>query len=260
MRTYVKKATLLIRNIHKIYPMDIVEKQPCVVTTISHAFLAIHHDYILAMGDDDPSCYIDKDTIIIEGNNLIAVPAFIDMNVNYPISYDLKKHRDILLKMRNHIHCLSNRGVTTIHVLSKTNEILNKEQTKQQIQLLGKSLEMGMVYDVLKDEECVNPLLGEIPHSDTFTLTTGDMSCDDILLCARLLYRQGIQSSDLLKSLTLNPAKALKSDQIGVLAVNKQADFLLIQAESIDELFSHMGSSPIQSVYKAGILVNHHKN
>ena len=40
-----KRATLLIINLEKIYTMDMVNKHPLV---FQHAFIAIHHERILA--------------------------------------------------------------------------------------------------------------------------------------------------------------------------------------------------------------------
>lgn len=42
-----KRATLLIINLEKIYTMDMVNKHPLV---FQHAFIAIHHERILAVG------------------------------------------------------------------------------------------------------------------------------------------------------------------------------------------------------------------
>lgn len=74
---YVKKqATLLIINLEKIYTMDSVNKHPLV---FQHAFIAIHHERILAVGCGSWQEYADKDTRILDGRGHIAVPGFIEV-------------------------------------------------------------------------------------------------------------------------------------------------------------------------------------
>ena len=69
-----KRATLLIINLEKIYTMDMVNKHPLV---FQHAFIAIHHERILAVGCGSWREYADKDTRILDGRGHIAVPGFI---------------------------------------------------------------------------------------------------------------------------------------------------------------------------------------
>ncbi|MEG0423259.1 MAG: hypothetical protein RR524_01805 [Erysipelotrichaceae bacterium] len=269
MPKYQKKATLLIRNIHKLYTMDaIATNNTCEGLILEHAFLAVHHDYILAIGKGDPTIYIDSDTKIIEADNLIIVPGFIDMGVVFPTMVYFKEQREYLLKLRHHLHCLSKSGVTTVRSLINSEEVIDEAHRELLTQRLGKWLQIRLLHDVIthkdlienKEVACINPWEDKTIDAQPFTLATGDLHCDDLLLCARLLYRQGILASSLLKGLTIDAARVLNMQEIGVLKQNNQADFLLIQANDIDELFQHMGSSTILSVYKAGILVNHYKN
>ncbi|MCR0384751.1 imidazolonepropionase, partial [[Clostridium] innocuum] len=71
-----KQATLLIINLEKIYTMDSVNKHPLV---FQHAFIAIHHERILAVGCGSWQEYADKDTRILDGRGHIAVPGFIEV-------------------------------------------------------------------------------------------------------------------------------------------------------------------------------------
>ena len=71
-----KRATLLIINLEKIYTMDMVNKHPLV---FQHAFIAIHHERILAVGCGSWREYADKDTRILDGRGHIAVPGFIEV-------------------------------------------------------------------------------------------------------------------------------------------------------------------------------------
>ncbi|MFQ7536612.1 MAG: hypothetical protein ACLRL6_04205 [Clostridium sp.] len=72
----MKHATLLIINLERVYTMDKVNGLPVV---FQHAFIAVHHDKILAAGCGHGQEYADKDTRILDGRGHIAVPGFIEV-------------------------------------------------------------------------------------------------------------------------------------------------------------------------------------
>ncbi|MEF9921252.1 MAG: hypothetical protein RR741_09060, partial [Erysipelotrichaceae bacterium] len=149
MPKYQKKATLLIRNIHKLYTMDaIATNKTCEGLILEHAFLAVHHDYILAIAKGDPTCYIDSDTKIIEGDNLIIVPGFIDMGVVFPTMVYFKEQREYLLKIRHHLHCLSKSGVTTVRSLISNEDEIDEAKKELLTQRLGKWLQIRLIHDL----------------------------------------------------------------------------------------------------------------
>ena len=55
----MKHATLLIINLERVYTMDKVNGLPVV---FQHAFIAVHHDKILAVGCGHWQEYADKDS------------------------------------------------------------------------------------------------------------------------------------------------------------------------------------------------------
>ena len=59
----MKHATLLIINLERVYTMDKVNGLPVV---FQHAFIAVHHDKILAVGCGHWQEYADKDTRILD--------------------------------------------------------------------------------------------------------------------------------------------------------------------------------------------------
>lgn len=69
----MKKATLLIRRLEKIYTM-----RSGSTSIIEHGDLAIFHDELLYVGPSCPSNLLDKDTRVIDGSTHIAVPGFIE--------------------------------------------------------------------------------------------------------------------------------------------------------------------------------------
>ena len=74
------KATLIIKNIHKLYASS---PGSDVFSCIEHAFVAVHHARIIDLGTHDHQQWIDKDTRIIDASNEIVVPSFIDAHVRF---------------------------------------------------------------------------------------------------------------------------------------------------------------------------------
>ena len=59
--------------------------------------------------------------------------------------------------------------------------------------------------------------------------------------------------NEVLSMMTINSAKALNRDHIiGSLEKGKQADFLIINALSFDEIIANLTSNPIDSIIKKG--------
>ncbi len=85
----------------------------------------------------------------------------------------------------------------------------------------------------------------------------GSSPCNDALWMARIASRGcWLTPNEVLSMMTINAAKAIdREDQIGSLEKGKQADFLVINAASFDEVIAHLGPNPIEEVYKKGIKV-----
>lgn len=293
MKSYHKKATLLIRNIHKLYTMNndsLGKPQIC-----KQAFLAVHHDKIMDCGVHEYRHLIDKDTRIVEGNHMIVVPGFIDCGIRLYKDKKQMSHQDHYRCASDHLYRLSCSGVTSVltHAYGASidqlieldffHQLLHKgtsldvyscmhmEESKgyQHTWLRDKSIQyvtaqkeeehfyMKQGYRIWNMDSLIAPFddfIISLPKS--FCLSSGmNMDCDDLLLCARLLYRQGISAQDILASMTINPALAMHNNQIGMIAKERQADFILFQGDDIDEVFAHMGNTRIEQIYKAGIKI-----
>lgn len=82
----------------------------------------------------------------------------------------------------------------------------------------------------------------------------GSSPCTDSIWMARIASRGlRLTPNEVLSMMTINSAKALNRDHIiGSLEKGKQADFLIINALSFDEIIANLTSNPIDSIIKKG--------
>lgn len=82
----------------------------------------------------------------------------------------------------------------------------------------------------------------------------GSSPCTDSLWMARIASRGcALTPNEVLSMMTINSAHALDRDQqIGSLEKGKQADFLIMDVASFDEVIANMTANPITAVYKKG--------
>lgn len=82
----------------------------------------------------------------------------------------------------------------------------------------------------------------------------GSCPCDDLLFVMRLASRVGkLLPNEVLAMTTINAAKALKLENVvGSIEVNKQADFVVYNASSFDEIIAGLNNPPISGVYWKG--------
>lgn len=85
----------------------------------------------------------------------------------------------------------------------------------------------------------------------------GSCPCTDSLWMARIASRGcHLTPNEVLSMMTINAAKAIdREDRIGSLEVGKQADFVIMNVDSFDEVIAHMMANPITAVYKKGIRI-----
>lgn len=85
----------------------------------------------------------------------------------------------------------------------------------------------------------------------------GSCPCSDPIWMARIASRGcHLTPNEVLSMMTINSAKAIDRDhKIGSLEKGKQADFVVIDAKSFDEVIAHLGANPIYAVYKKGAKV-----
>lgn len=90
----------------------------------------------------------------------------------------------------------------------------------------------------------------------------GSCPCSDFLWMLRIASRGlRLTPNEVLAMATINAAKALdRENLIGSIEPGKQADFVVMNAPSFEEVIATMGKNPIQSVYLKGKRVISHVN
>lgn len=82
----------------------------------------------------------------------------------------------------------------------------------------------------------------------------GSCPCSDSIWMARIASR-GLKCTpnEVLSMMTINSAKAInREDKIGSLEKGKQADFVVMNVHSFDEVIANLTANPITAVYKKG--------
>ncbi len=232
----IKKATLLIRNLERIYPMT-----PTVKTSLSNGFIAVHHDYILAIGQGQGDKYVDKDTRIVEGRSHIAIPGMIDCN------FDLHD-------------CSSNK-------LWEIGELLVRHGT---MIVHSQPLREAMM-DVLHPIQVVDGHYTEVNNDfpvydlrqpDAIRLRRFCISCHypcvdslDQLLMAKIcaLQHPHLHPLQILASCTYYPAMALGHHDAGKLKRGGRANIILLEGGDFTSVLSRFHGDESMQIIKDGV-------
>lgn len=235
-----RKATLLIKNLEKIYTLQVVNKEDVI---LEHAYLAIHHDSIFDMGVGDYQHLIDKDTRILDGNNHYAIPAFIECHAQFPLK-EMERHEKRKYLMDAFYH-----GILNINLIEE-----NKLEDSSIYYTMHCVPLETMNYPVLpvkqhiaKKESIVNKQFCLSSYDASFSGMNMIMLAQTIALCEQL------DALTLLKAMTLYPARNLNLYDVGVLSVGKQADILLIHGKEIESLFDGFHEDYITQIIKKGV-------
>lgn len=239
-------ATLLIVNISKIYTMELDQEGNDIL--FSNAYIAIHHDQIMAIGSGDYQKYIDKDTRILNAAYGIVIPGIIDVNFTpYPLvspwifesygTYDAyyQNHKSELLKdMDSLLFQMMKHGITTF------------------------------AYDSLPSmyEETLCSLKKHWIEFYKYKPTNQNIfsckyepnryPCLDPFYQARLEAQKNIAPLTLLHQMTSVPATYLRATHIGTIKEGKQADLLILDGSSIEYVFHQISQNCLRSVIKKG--------
>lgn len=238
-----KKATLLIKNLYKIYTM---EEHPSSVFLVN-GFIAIHHDEIMDVGQHDYSAYVDKDTRIIDGRNHIAIPSFIEVNATLPCktAHSARLQQEFFLRFMH-------SGTLTIHVQEEQHIVLPYDYHYEVLQ--GKTLGEGEVIDVIAQMKSSN--INQL--NEPFCISTRDevISLQNQMLAAQMLaMKDGICAHTLLKSLTIYPAKYLGLTNYGQLKKGCIANILIVSSRDIHSFFYSFDQRQIAHIIHKGVRV-----
>lgn len=235
-----KRATLLIINLEKIYTMDMVNKHPLV---FQHAFIAIHHERILAVGCGSWREYADKDTRILDGRGHIAVPGFIEVEAQLSTA----SKRDGLRRQLEEGMAYMRNGTLTLACRGGGAAALREHPC----------------FEILDANPACIPVM--YPYASLFQKNkkrlcrfcisaAGNYAIQDQLCAAQLMGMAEVYDAwTLLQALTVWPARALDRGELGHIQRNAQADILLFAHTDIHALFHTLGNRYLAQVIKKGI-------
>lgn len=240
-----KKATLLIKNIERVYTMKIIKKESLVLET---AYIAIHHDRILACSCGDFSQYIDSDTRIIDACNHIVIPSFIECKAILPI---VEKQDRTRKEMECFMEYMRN-GTLSIFADIPAHSQHDKNYHYEVVHTHHENTRYPIVYgsELLKQKK-------KLRHS-IFCMSSGSdiYPIYNQLTYAQMLFiKEGISAETLLKALTIYPAKRLGLSHLGSIEAGKQADLLILSCHDITTLFQSFGNANISQIVKKGVRI-----
>lgn len=239
-----KKATLLIKNIERIYTMKELNGKQLV---LRHAYIAIHHEEIIAMACGDFSSYIDKDTRILDGRSHIAIPGFIEADTTLPAFEAFEEVRKQLECLMHYMH----HGTLSVRV----KDIHAQLKKHYAFEILEDTLENSrypVVYGISTIQQNKRIAAKNFCIS---SYAAGYEVYSQLAVAQMLQIRYNIDAWRLLKALTIHPAKRLGLKKCGRLDVGMQADILLLSCENIQALFHMIGNEHIAHIIKKGVRV-----
>ncbi|WP_075878120.1 amidohydrolase family protein [Merdibacter massiliensis] len=239
------KATLLIKDIHKLYAT--IQGKDAFMC-IDHAFVAIHHDTIIDLGNHAYQCWVDKDTRIIDATNEIVVPAFIDTNVTF--SFDRRSGDNVRINHET-MELFYKNGITG--VASKKLPEMASTPFYQLYPCTRKRMPPLIDYEDLQ--------ISALPPN--FLLTTS-FAYDtkpyyDLLPLASLLCIEGKASEwEVLAAMTLRGARVLHLTKKNGIRKGAIADLLIFHASDLHELFHSFGRPRLHRIIHHGVHIYPH--
>ena len=239
-----KKATLLIKNIERVYTMREVHGKQLI---LRHAYIAIHHEEILAVACGDFSSYLDKDTRVIDAMSHIAVPGFLEPFAKLP-TFD---ERDVVRKQQECLMQYMHHGTLSVH-LEEVHPQLMKHYAFEVLQDRKENGRYPIIYGVSQLQKNARIAAKNFCIS---SYAEGYTIYDQLTIAQMLGIRYGLDAMSLLKSLTIHPARRMGIRTCGILEEEMQADLLLLSCESIQEFFHGLGNDAIAHIVKKGVRI-----
>lgn len=239
-----KYATLLIKNLRHIYTMEEKDGKPYV---LSKGYIAIHHDEILAIGRGGYQSFVDKDTRIVDACNHIAVPAFIEPDAHFVMqkgSHVLELNAFLMRYMRH--------GTLTIHMQEVIPKPFYKDYHFHVLKPRKKDFQLPVFYAI---EQMHQDKL-QLPAFPCLSCADEKVSLQNQMLAAQMLaMKEELDAYELLKMLTLYPAKALKLEHLGMLKKGMCANILVLSAKNIHAFFYSLDQDQIAQIIHKGVRI-----
>lgn len=220
-------ATVLIKNIGNLYICD--HK----FTILHHAYIAIHHDIIVDVGECDYHKWIDSSTHVIDAASRAVIPAFIEpaFSINKNMDWDDRR------KIEEKLNILSRNGTLTIC-------------TNQDITSYSK-----LLLDVINVHKFAPTIYNKYlrKFNRKYLISCQESIVSQHAMGAILHFSYKESAKNLLKAMTCNVAKTYKLDDRGSIKKGKKADLLVLYDTDIESFFSTLGKPLYSRIIKKGI-------
>lgn len=225
------KATLLLKNIAHLYTCNAEQR------VYEHAYIACHHQWIMALGTGEWKGLTDDATRILDARGECVVPAFIESRHAMPES---RRFHDTLRNENEILHQMQQAGILT--VMTEAGRI--QRRTLNQ--------------DVFRsrDETFARACFGQkVLPEKPFVLSLCKPGRNTSFMPAAfyLKHMNGAAASDLLMAMTAWPAQANGMKDRGILEKGYLADFLVLRVADIEDFFDRADTEEIHRMVKNGI-------
>lgn len=235
-----KTATLLITHIHKLYTGKEINHHRIV---LQDAYVGVFHDTIIAVGTNDYSHLIDKDTRVIDATGHIMVPGLIEINMEVKTMQRFDEARIL----HEYAFSYMKHGVTTMQI-SKPAPVWHYPFYAYDIVW---NIPVSDQYPMIT----IDSILNQRIKYRRFCISASYESCDPLHTAQLLYLKEQIDPYILLKALTWYPAKSLGLRRLGMIDSGMIADMLLINAHDLTSMFATLSEGLIFQVIKKGVRI-----
>lgn len=231
------KATLLIKNIASLYTCNSNFK------VFHNAFLAMHHDKIIDLGEHDYEGWLDDATRIIDAGGECVIPAFLDPAFNID---EFINPADLARIENEALSIMKKNGILS---LFSANPDLQRSSIEQQVLVNRYKIDWPVI-------SSLGDYIKEKPKK--FVLSCGfDFTRHRVYsmqpLASFLHSYCKVSAKDLLLSMTAYSAKQVHFQGRGVLKKGAVADLLILRCPYIEIYFETIGDNLIHREIKKGV-------
>lgn len=221
-------ATLIIKNIGNLYTCDDH------FTIYHHAFIAMHHDKIIDLGQHDYHKWVDPCTFVIDAASRAVIPGLIEADFHL-VKGKTKTERN--RKTDEALHYHQKNGTLTVVSNDKINHT------------------MPLLMDIIHSEKSIQTCKNVNDYKEDCVLSCTDSVFSLQAMGFLLVSAHICKEWQALKSMTCMSAEKCDLLDRGSLEIGKLADVLVLNDVDIHSFFESMGHPTLSYIIKKGIPV-----